>query len=252
MKARSRFAGTRSGRPCRKRWVIGRIRFTGRALIVLALVVAAPWTAVLAVTSRPSSGALILADLRFPSGSRVETLADRMWLNGAPMQALVFDAPVDVPELIRHLSRQQPALDDLYVLPGQVILSGRVGEAFWMAQLASPAAGRSVGRLSSIQPSAAPTMDLPVWLPTHARSRLNFTVLEAGLKVSEDIWQHPLPPARLTPLLRQGLLRDGWHSAESDQAAGAWQSWRRQDERLQWVVVALDAGSGLWVRRWTP
>jgi hypothetical protein len=133
-----------------------------------------------------------------------------MWLHGVPIQVVVFDAPVNTPELIRVLSRQQPALGDLQVLPGQAILSGRVGGALWVAQMASPETGRSVGSISSMRGQALPAGDPPRWLPANARLRLDFTVLEGGVKVSEHIWQHPLPPARLALLLQQGLLGDGW------------------------------------------
>lgn len=212
-----------------------------------------------AAQSVPSSGAarvpccvVSLTDLRFPPGSRVEPLADRMWLHGVPIQVVVFDAPVNTPELIRVLSRQQPALGDLQVLPGQAILSGRVGGALWVAQMASPETGRSVGSISSMRGQALPAGDPPRWLPANARLRLDFTVLEGGVKVSEHIWQHPLPPARLALLLQQGLLGDGWQRIENDPIPGGTQSWRRQGVRLQWMLVPLEAGSGLWVRRWAP
>ncbi|WZB75182.1 hypothetical protein WJ972_00595 [Achromobacter insuavis] len=99
------------------------------------------------------------AGLRFPPGSRVEPLADRMWLNGAAMQALMFDAPVDVPELIRVLSRQQSAFSDLQILPGQAILSGWVGDALWVARMASPGAvvASAACRRSRQRPQPSPT-----------------------------------------------------------------------------------------------
>ncbi|CAB3922975.1 hypothetical protein LMG3412_05474 [Achromobacter deleyi] len=199
-----------------------------------------------------ASGVASLSALRFPPGSRVEPLADRMWLSGAPVQVVVFDAPVNAPELIRELSRQQPALGDLQVLPGQAILSGQVGDAWWVAQMESPEAGRCVGSISAIHAQPLPASVPPAWLPANARLRLDFTVLEGGMKVSEHIWQHPLPPARLALLLQQGLLRDGWRRVESEPAGAGRQSWRRQGAQLQWLLVPLDAGSGLWVRRWTP
>ena len=65
------------------------------------------------------------ADLQLAAGARRQWLADRLWLYGQPAGVLVFDTPQDVPELIRSLSGQQPALVDLHVLPGQVLLSGR-------------------------------------------------------------------------------------------------------------------------------
>lgn len=228
-----------------------------RALTVAVVAVspATSWAADAAPpvdVARPSSGVASLAGLRFPPGSRVEPMADRAWLYGAPLQVLVFDAPVNAPALIRILTRQQPALADLQVLPGQAILSGRVGDALWVAQVASPETGRSVGSISSIHALAAPVGDTPAWLPMPARLRLDFAVLEGGVKVSEHIWQHPLPPARLALLLQQGLLRDGWQRADNELGGAGRQSWRRLGARLQWTLVPLDAGSGLWVRRWTP
>ncbi len=234
--------------------VHGRRRASGpsQVLAVLALtsVVATSWAA--GNAARPRSGAESLAELRFPPGSRVEPLAERMWLRGMPVQVLVFDAPVNAPELIRLLSRQQPALVDLQVFPGRVLLSGQVGGAWWVAQMQSPGSGRSVGSISSIRALAAPAGGAPAWLPANARLRLDFTVLEGGVKVSEYIWQHPLPPARLALLLQQGLLRDGWQRAGNEPAGAGRQSWRRQGARLQWTLVPLESGSGLWVRRWTP
>lgn len=229
-----------------------------RTLIAAALVVlsATSWAVVgpmvPADAARPRPGATSLAELRFPPGSRVESLADRMWLRGAPIQIVVFDAPVNAPDLIRILSRQQPALGDLQVFPGQAILSGRVGDAWWVAQMESPETGRSVGSISSVHALAAPSGDMPAWLPANARLRLDFAVLEGEIKVSEHIWQHPLPPARLALLLQQGLLRDGWRRADNEGAGAGRQSWRRRGARLQWTLVPLDVGSGLWVRRWTP
>lgn len=250
----------------RRAWVGVRVRrcasaITGGPLRALAAaaVAASPATSWAAAETipplnvvHPSPGVASLAGLRFPPGSRVEPLANRMWLHGEPIQVLVFDAPVNAPELIRSLTRQQPALADLQVLPGQAILSGRVGDALWVAQVASPEAGHSIGSISSIHALAVPVGDTPAWLPMHSRLRLDFAVLEGGVKVSEHIWQHPLPPARLALLLQEGLLRDGWQRADNEQAGAGRQSWRRQGARLQWTLVPLDAGSGLWVRRWTP
>ena len=78
--------------------------------------------------------------------ARRQWLADRLWLYGQPAGVLVFDTP-HVPELIRSLSGQQPALVDLHVLPGQVLLSGRWatrnGWRRW-----KPGARRTVGSIS--------------------------------------------------------------------------------------------------------
>ena len=233
------------------------MRRASRVLAVSALTVlgALAWPAALAGISTPAlrvaSNPTSPPGLRLPPGSRVERLADRMWLNGAPMQAWLFDAPVDVPELIQALTRQQSAFSDLQILPGQAILSGWAGEVLWVAQLTSPETGRSVGSVSSITPAATVGNGMPVWLPADARLMLDFAVEQAQATVSESIWRHPLAPPRLAPLLRQGLLRAGWQDADPGGTA-AWQSWRLRGERLQWMLTSVDAGSGLWIRRWTP
>lgn len=205
------------------------------------------WTDVVPAAGSPPA---FPAGLRFPPGSRVESLADRLWLNGAPMQALVFEAPVDVPEMIQALSRQQAAFSDLQVLPGQAILSGWVDDVLWVAQLASPEAGRSVGSVSSIVLAAIVASDPPVWLPADARLMLDVAVEQGQGTVAESIWRHRLAPSQLEPLLRQGLSRAGWRDIDSGRNA-AWRAWQRRAERLEWMLTPLDAGSGLWIRRWT-
>jgi hypothetical protein len=231
------------------RALAGRLAVCGLAMT--AVVWPDPASATTPATSQ--STAMTPAAMRFPAGSRVEPLADRLWLYGLPLQAVVFDAPVDVPELIRTLSRQQPALRDLMVLPGVAILSGRLGDALWMAVLASPVAGRSVGSVSSLLVSTTrQDAPLPAWLPPAARLELDVVVADGGVRMSERIWQHPLSPARLASVIRQGLRRHGWEDDGKRADAGDWQSWRRHGERLDWLLLPLDAGSGLWIRRRVP
>lgn len=225
-------------------------------LAAVAALAMALGTTVLATTpasALPSApGPVSLAELRFPPGSRVESLAERMWLHGMPIQVWVFDAPVDVATLIQVLSRQQPALEDLRILPGVAILSGRVGQVHWVLRLTSPTAGRSVGSMSSLSALATSTSSPPAWLPSGARPRLDFAVAQTDGMLSESIWQHRLPPSRLAPLLRLGLARDGWRAIEAGPGDGDWQSWQRRQERLQWLLVPLESGSGIWIRRLTP
>lgn len=232
----------------------GRVLARKLAICWVALA-AAVWPDAMIAAARATSLRVTMtpAAIRFPVGSQVEPLADRLWLYGLPLQAVVFDAPVDVPELIRTLSRQQPALRDLTVLPGMAILSGRVGDVLWVAVLASPVAGRSVGSVSSLLVSTT-RLDAPppAWLPPAARLRLDVVVQDGQARVSERIWQHPLPPARLASIMRQGLRRQGWQDDDERADAGDWHSWHRNGERLHWLLLPLGAGSGLWIRRWTP
>ncbi|WPQ35141.1 hypothetical protein [Achromobacter xylosoxidans] len=223
------------------------------ALAALALALGTTALATTPANALPSaSGPASLADLRFPPGSRVESVAERMWLHGMPVQVWVFDAPVDVATLIQALSRQQPALEDLRIMPGFAILSGRVGEAYWVLRLTSPTAGRSVGSMSSLSALATSASPPPAWLPSGARLRLDFAAAQADRVLSESIWQYQLSPSRLAPLLRRGLARDGWRDIEAGPGDGGWQSWQRRQERLQWLLVPLESGSGIWIRRSTP
>lgn len=243
----------RAGRWGRGAAPVARCVIGGLIVVACMAPIAMGVAAAAAPTALVSLAAATPAALRFPAGSRVEPLADRFWWRGLPLQAVVFDAPVDVPALIRTLSRQQPAFRDLLILPGLAILSGRVGDEIWVAQLASPSTGRSVGSVSSLQAwEPLPQARLPVWVPPAARLVLDIAMEDSGTRVCERVWQHPLAPAQLGPIVRQRLLRQGWHDDGEPAKVGAWQSWRRHDEHLQWMMTPLDAGSGLWVRRWAP
>ena len=193
--------------------------------------------------------AVSLSGLRLPEGSTHALLADRVWLHGYPAQVLVFDAPADSRAVVRALVDQQPGLSDLNVLPGHLILSGWIDDQQWVAQMQSAGPSRTIGTVSSLRMAALPNPVMPVWLPEGARLRLDFAVMEAGVKVWERIWQHGLPPSRIAPLLKAALLRHGWRLEADD---GALQSWARADQRMQVSLVPLDAGSGLRVRRWVP
>ena len=196
-------------------------------------------------------GKAMLSRLRFPAGSSHVLLADQLWLHGYPAQVVVFDTPATAPDLIRMLSAQQPALADLNVVPGQLILSGRIGDEQWVVQMQRTHDGRTVGSISSMRlapasnlPASLPT---PSWLPAGARLHLDVVVMDAGVRVSERIWRHALPPARLAPLVQAGLLRDGWRRQSEE---GAVQSWARRNDRMQISVMPLETGSGLRVMGW--
>lgn len=206
-----------------------------------------------------SAGVASLDRLRLPKGSTYELLAERMWLHGLPAQVLVFDAPRSPAVLARDLSAQQPAMTDLHVLPGQLILSGSVGDDRWVAQLEGAGAGRTVGSISAVSVRAAPTASRPAWLPDGARVRMDVAVLEGGVKVSERIWQHALPPEKIAGLLEAGLRRAGWKqesAAEPGQAGalrtGAGQWWTNERERMKLWLVPIETGSGLRAIGWAP
>lgn len=195
------------------------------------------------------AGGVSLSQLRLPEGSQQAWLADQLWIHGLPARVLVFDAPVRVSALIRMLSAQQPALTNLNVLPGQVILSGEVEAEQWIAQLQSAGSDRSVGTISTLRLNPAAELPSPPWLPQGARLRLNLGFMEKGGKVSELIWQHALPPDRMMPLLHSALRREGWRF---ETESGTSQSWERAGQRMQISLMPLEEGSGLHVRRWAP
>lgn len=202
--------------------------------------------------SAPGAGASAeitsLNQLRLPPGSRQSLLADHLWIHGQPARVLVFEAPEAAVDLVRTLSRQQPALLDLNVLPGRLILSGQVGDDQWVAQLQSAGNGRTVGSISSLRVMSPPAEPRPAWLPEGARLRLDYAVMEAAIKVAERIWQHALPPAQLATVLEAGLLREGWTRLPED---GSAQVWARRGDRMRISLVPVDTGSGLRVREWT-
>lgn len=237
-------------------------RWTGRAFggscrLILAgglMVGATGLTAAPASDDRAGAkpGSSLLSRLRFPDGARHARLADRLSLYGQPAEVFVFDVPMKVPDLIRHLSGQQPGLVDLNVLPGQLILSGTIGDEQWVAQMEDAGAGRTVGSISSLRIPAAShasrgAFSAPAWLPEGSRLRLDFTVMDEGVRVTERIWQHAFTPARMASVVDARLLRDGWRRQAGE---GMAQSWARGTHHLRISVMPLDAGSGLRVRGW--
>lgn len=189
------------------------------------------------------------ADLQLAAGARRHWLADRLWLYGQPAGVLVFDTPQDVPELIRSLSGQQPALVDLRVLPGQVLLSGKVGDAQWVAQMEAVGARRTVGSISQVRLGAPAAFVPPAWLPADASLKLDFEIQEDGRRVREQIWRSALSPRRAQALAQRRLRDAGWRAARVP--AGAAQRWERDDAALQWTATPVDQGSGIWIRSWT-
>lgn len=217
-----------------------------------------------------SGGVSSLEGLRLPAGALRERMAERVWLHGMPAQVWVFDAPQSPSALAKTLTTQQPALADLHVLPGQLILSGRVGDERWVAQLENAGADRTVGSLSAIAVRAAPTAHLPRWLPKGARVRSDVVVMESGVKVSDRVWQYALPPQKLASLLDAALRRTGWmpqgdpdsegaamavsgaRARRGAASAGAGQWWARERERMKLWLVPVEGGSGLRALGWAP
>lgn len=219
--------------------------------IVLRLALAGALACAAGMWPPPAAGAgpAALEALRLPAGSRREPLADAMWLHGMPARVQVFDAPLGVSDLVRFLSDQQPALADLRVLPGQAILSGRIGHEQWIVQMEGLGPRRTVGSISAADTRAVAGPPSPQWLPAGGRLRLDIAVRDGGVLVTERIWQYGEPPARLARRVAQGLKRAGWRPLP---AAGAPQWWTKGAARLRISLAPLAAGSGLLASGWTP
>ncbi|CAB3707690.1 hypothetical protein [Achromobacter aegrifaciens] len=198
--------------------------------------------------SRP--GVTALEALRLPAGSRRGLLGESIWLHGIPARVLVFDAPLSTAELIRYLSAQQPALVNLNVLSGQAILSGKVGQEQWVIQLEGLGSRRTAGSISAVSLLAVPESASPAWLPAGGRLRLDIALMEDGVRVSERIWQYPLPPGQLAAQLEQHLLRNGWRRMPVSEDSAHW--WVRSGSRMRLSLVPLDGGTGLLVSGRVP
>ena len=157
----------------------------------------------------------------------------------ASRRAFVFDTPQDVPELIRSLSGQQPALVDLHVLPGQVLLS--VGDAQWVAQMEAARAAYRRQHFSGPGLARRPLLCRPR-LPADASLKLDFEIHEDGRRVREQIWRSALSPRRAWPWRR----RRGWRAARSSGRRGA--ALGTDDAALQWTATPVEQGSGIWIR----
>ena len=195
-----------------------------------------------------ATGGLPLGKLRLPEGSHWTMLAERMWIHGQPAQVLVFDAPQSMLDLMRTLSSQQPALTDLIVLPGRILLSGQVGQDHWVAQLQGTESGRTAGTIATLSVASSIGETRPAWLPVGWRLRLDVAVLESSVKVADRIWQHALPPLRSAVMLEAGLLREGWSRGPDE---GASQFWHRERARMRVSLLPFESGSSLQVREWT-
>ncbi len=185
-----------------------------------------------------------LAQFTFPKGTQHESLGDDMRLYGRPVQIRVFDAPLGVPELIRTLSDQQPALVDLRVLPGQAILSGSVNESLWVVQIEGIGETRAVGSISAMSagPAAFTLRQPPEWLPEGSRLRFDFSVLEGSQRVTDEVWTHSLPPKQLRPLIRRNLTTRGWITQSASDELGLW---TRKGRRLRLDIYAVGGGSSV-------
>jgi hypothetical protein len=132
--------------------------------VALCMLAGAAMLATLASAARLSGEAPLRALL--PAGCTPIVQAARGRWFGMPMSYVLFECSLRVQDVAQRLSRAQPLLADLGILPGTVVLSGRDAATQWLAQLHQPSTGRTAGFLSSMafspitQPASAAGQDL--------------------------------------------------------------------------------------------
>ncbi|ALM83677.1 hypothetical protein [Bordetella sp. N] len=160
------------------------------------------------------------------------------------MTGWLFEAPGDVREIAKWLSRHKPVLRDLLVAPGLVILSGNDGASHWAARMRDNGDGWTHGTLSRLSlERTAPSPTAVPWQPDGARLHFDVRWREARLSGSQQVWSHGTPPAELRVRLRATLQGDGWQAGDPDAALPA--RWVKAATHLSIVVVEQGGGSGI-------
>jgi hypothetical protein len=178
-----------------------------------------------------------------PPGSQREAVARGASLHGAPADILYYEAPLEVPAMIAHLSKHHPGLRDLAVLPGIAVLSGAQGACTRVATVAGLGKGRSAGSLSRVCWGQAQAASPPDWLPEGGHRVFEFSEREGGF--SRQVWRYAQGAGSIQPRLRQGLARQGWTPVLEPAGDAARQEWRRGGQRLAFDLLPVEQGCAL-------
>lgn len=184
------------------------------------------------------SDAPMLPELRWPSGTRQHDL-DGMRVMGVPTAVRVLDIPLPIAGALDAIVAASAAPMRVQVQQGRLIVGP--GDAGWL--LALTARGeRTSGLLSAMAPESVPPSP-PSWLPPGMRLRLHARADGA----TQQIYTHAgQPPRAMATQIFARLAVDGWR-AEQAGSGQAVSHWRRGRARMALAVVALDAGSGVYV-----
>lgn len=172
------------------------------------------------------------------------SLGEGLHVQGQPMLAWYFDTPGSVDEVAAWLSKGQPALRDMLVVPGTAILAGTDDARQWTARLSDGGSGRTRGTVSALslrdRPVAQPSLP---W--TLGGGRLHFETRSREDKgaVIQQVWTHAAAPVRLWQQLQASLQAAGWQESTA-QNDGA-RAWSRAATRLSLVVAPASVGSGV-------
>jgi hypothetical protein len=185
-----------------------------------------------------------------PPGGHYAALGTALRIQGRPLSAWVFEAPGSVPTVAAWLTEQQPALRDMWVLPGSAVLGGVEQGRHWVARLFDAGWGRTRGTISalplgdmSVTPAAARPWQRP-WQLKGGRLRFELQSRVAGETVFEQVWTHAAPAARLRRMLWRELRAQGWRQAPAaDVSIGdPDQNWSRERLRLSLVIAPIGTG----------
>ena len=187
-----------------------------------------------------------------PPGGAYVALGQGLRVQNACVTAWALEAPGHAHQVAAWLSRSTPALHDLHVMPGTVILSGVAGGRLWVARLHEPRRGRTAGTVSTmslVPPLHRVPATPPLWHPPGARLRFVTGSTEPGnVARTQRVWTHHFPPGQLWPRLLEALRDAGWSTGRAglpDPSLHRYGIFHRGAAQLQMVVSAAGAGSGI-------
>lgn len=196
------------------------------------------------VVSMPVFAAPRIA-LTLPSGSQDIPLGEQLRLYGVPVAIRVFDVPLGLTALAQWLSDKHPNLTELSVMPGKIVLSGMLDGALCTVLMESQGAKRTAGSISILNASLKTPARTAAFagMPSEARLRLDFSSIESGERVTQQVWSSSWPLERLRPVLHSGLRNTGWKTIQSTAHSELWQ---RGSSRLQVALMPTEEGTGVW------
>jgi hypothetical protein len=222
----------------------------GHGLAVLVLCALHAWPRNAAATPGATLAAVTPPPL--PQGGVYEPLGADVRVQGQAVAAWVFDAPATVPDLVAWFSARQPALRDMWVMPGSAVLGGVEGALHWAVRLYDAGQGRTRGTFSALSladAGRAASMNDPGavgWRPKGADLQFELRLREDGHAVIHQVWTHALAPARVWRNTQDALAAAGWHAAAQTMPVEAGCGmWSRSSTTLSVIVTAVGAGSGI-------
>lgn len=240
-----------------------------RARVFLCLAVAGLATAAWHIpraAARALPATAMVAPPPLPPGGSYVPLGDGMRIQGLPVFVWLLDAPGSLRDIALWLTARQPALRDIWVAPGAVVVAGAAEGMHWAARLSDAGGGRTQGSISVLPVDAGPaagiagSRDLAVagfgWPVPGGQLHFEFRSRDEGASVIEQVWTHGLAPAPLRQKLFDALAAGGWRAGGADAGGRAARptsaeapqeaySWSRGRITLSTVIVPLDQGSGI-------